>query len=189
MFNIGDAVAVIHEAIEGVIVKITKQKITIEDTDGFSRIFNQAELVIRTKSTYNIENFESTELINEKLNHSIHDDKDIVVSKKHQSNRHANNSGSEIDLHIEELVEDFYWMSNGEILQKQMMACRMFIERAIDNKETKVVLIHGKGEGVLKSEIHSYLNRLDDTKPVRVFYQQANGIEYGHGATEVNLKY
>jgi DNA-nicking Smr family endonuclease len=35
-----------------------------------------------------------------------------------------------------------------------MTACKSFIKKAFDKKAKKIVLIHGKGEGILKAEIH-----------------------------------
>ena len=51
-------------------------------------------------------------------------------------------------------------------------------------KIKEFVIIHGVGEGVLKSEIHAYLSGKSG-----VFYEQADFRKYGMGATKVYLKY
>ena len=54
------------------------------------------------------------------------------------------------------------------------------------NKLKRIVIIHGKGEGVLKSEIHLYLTRLNSEQGVRLDFHDAPYHEYGMGgATEV----
>ena len=79
-------------------------------------------------------------------------------------------------------------MNNFDILQRQMQTCRMFIERAIRLKAKKAVLIHGKGEGVLKNEIYTYLDRLENAKHIRIEFYEASYATYGvGGATEVRF--
>ena len=54
------------------------------------------------------------------------------------------------------------------------------MREVIDKRYHKVVLIHGVGEGVLRTEIHNYLNTLQ-----RIEYNDASYRIYGYGATEV----
>jgi DNA-nicking Smr family endonuclease len=71
-------------------------------------------------------------------------------------------------------------MTNGEILQHQMMRCRAFLREAFEKRYPKVVIIHGVGEGVLKSEVHRFLDQQD-----HLSYHDAPYRTYGFGATEV----
>jgi len=70
-------------------------------------------------------------------------------------------------------------MSNFEKLSLQLKVARKELETAIAKKHPKIIFIHGRGAGVLKSELKS----LFDT--YNVDFQDASYIEYGQGATEV----
>lgn len=89
----------------------------------------------------------------------------------------------EIDLHIENLIQDHHYLSNGEIMEIQLRHCRQFIEKARNNKAKKIVIIHGVGKGVLKQEIYAMLQGLSH---VLEFYN-ASLQKYGQGATEVQF--
>lgn len=90
----------------------------------------------------------------------------------------------EVDLHIEQLVDDFSGMSAGEILDLQMSRFTIALDGAVRNKTKKIVFIHGIGNGKLKYEIRKTL----DSKYSRLKYQDASFKEYGYGATMVILK-
>ena len=69
-----------------------------------------------------------------------------------------------------------------------MTTCRAFVQESITRRRKKIVLIHGKGEGVLKSEIRTYLERLSNDRGVQLDYHDASFAEFGiGGATEVLL--
>ena len=74
-------------------------------------------------------------------------------------------------------------MSNYDILTIQTETAKKHIDFAIRNRIPKIVLIHGVGDGVLKSEINFMLGRYDG-----VTFQDANYQKYGLGATEVYFK-
>lgn len=170
--KIGDSVSVINEAISGVIIKLDGNTALIEDSHGFERPYQLSELVVTsTAKDYKIEDYQFEKDVEEKL-------KAQIVEHRLKS--------FEIDLHIEELIDDHSNMTNHEILTKQMTACKGFIQNALGRNMNKVVLIHGKGEGVLKSEIHSFLNKLRNYNGVNLEYHDASYSEYGMGgATEV----
>ncbi|MDP4208002.1 MAG: DUF2027 domain-containing protein [Bacteroidota bacterium] len=114
----------------------------------------------------------------------------FVIQKKRKDfkpKKQAQNSTSEkeeIDLHIEQLVEDFSGMSAGEILDIQMGRFTIALEGAIRNHVHKIVFIHGVGNGKLKYEIRKTL----DSKYSKLRYQDASFKEYGYGATLVMIK-
>lgn len=90
----------------------------------------------------------------------------------------------EIDLHINELLDSTAGMSNVEMLQCQIDKFHSVLNENKTKKGQKIVFIHGKGEGVLRSEIEKQLkNRY---KPYQ--YQDASFREYGFGATMVTIK-
>ena len=85
----------------------------------------------------------------------------------------------EVDLHINQLVESTRNMDNFDMLNLQLDTAKHKVEYAIKKRISKIVFIHGVGEGVLKSE----LLRLLDRYPVK--YYDASYQQYGSGATEV----
>ena len=168
----GDRVSVISDTIKGKITHIKGERVFIVDEFGFERNYKSAELVV-IKGDYKLQDHELSKDIEEKVKNQINENKQPLRS-------------FEIDLHIEELVDSHQYMTNHEILTRQMTVCRGFIQNAIEMRTKKIVLIHGKGEGVLKSEIHLYLNKIRNFNGISLEYHDASYAEYGvGGATEV----
>jgi hypothetical protein len=120
---------------------------------------------------------------------SENEEKFIIQKKKKDRNSKkaivSNNVGvEEVDLHIEQLVDNFEGMSAGEIIDIQLGRFTVALEGAIRNNLKKIVFIHGVGNGRLKFEIRKAL----DTKYSKLRYQDASFKEYGYGATMVLLK-
>lgn len=90
----------------------------------------------------------------------------------------------EIDLHIHELVDDERGLSDSDKLELQLVHFQKKLNEAINNKEKKIVFIHGTGNGRLKHEIR----RIIDGDYPNVTYQDASFQEYGFGATLVLIK-
>lgn len=90
----------------------------------------------------------------------------------------------EVDLHIEELLDNINGLSNKDILDYQLKTFDEVMSENKGKKGQKIVFIHGKGDGVLKSAI---LKELKD-KYKNAFYQDASFKEYGFGATMVTIK-
>jgi len=89
----------------------------------------------------------------------------------------------EIDLHIHKLLDDYKGMSNTEMLLYQLDVFHKEMKKAIENKASKIVFIHGVGNGTLKHEIRKSL--ASDYPKYR--FQDASFKEYGFGATLVYL--
>lgn len=185
MFKIGDKVSVIHETIAGTILTIAGAKVTIEDTDGFVRAYKITDIVKETNDEYVIHEALVTESIHEKDSNA----KPAISRKSSTETTVEYTNPNEIDLHIEVLFPEAVHWSVADILQKQMIACRAFVEKAIANKSRKVVVIHGKGEGVLKSEIYRYLNRVQNHLHISISYHDADFRTFGTGATQINFTY
>jgi len=90
----------------------------------------------------------------------------------------------EVDLHINELVDTTSGMSNADMLQFQMDKFHAVIAENSKRKGQKIVFIHGKGEGVLRSEIMKALK----TRYKTFYVQDASFREYGFGATMITVK-
>ena len=85
----------------------------------------------------------------------------------------------EVDLHINKLVKSTRGLDNYDMLNLQLDTAKRKVEFAIQKRISKIVFIHGVGEGVLKSELQSLLNKY----PVK--HYDASYKQYGLGATEV----
>ena len=93
-----------------------------------------------------------------------------------------NSSTAEIDLHIGELVEDYYLLENDQMLKIQIEYARKCLNEAIIQGLSKIIFIHGVGQGILKSELIKELN-----KSQNIHYFDASMAKYGVGATEVYI--
>jgi hypothetical protein len=179
MFNKGDAVSVLDEAINGVVISTKGQEVTIETEDGFVMTFFVNELIKVNNSSNlmdSIRRINVDEIIKEK---TIPKPRSFVKERK---DKHEV-SVPEFDLHIEKLVPNKRGMSNYDILTLQSETAKRHIEFAIKNRIPKIVFIHGVGEGVLKAELDFLLGRYDN-----IDFKEANYQKYGQGATEVFIK-
>ena len=178
-WNKGDKVAVLDDAIEGVIISVKNDDITIDTTDGFELTFKRSELIkVGDSSAINqASKFSDIEIAKvQKVTKNQHR---VNIEKKSRKEEFV----LEVDLHIEKLVKSFKHMTNFDILNLQVDTARGQLEFAIKNRIPRVVFIHGMGEGVLKEELDFLLGRYSE-----ITFQDANYRKYGLGATEVFLK-
>jgi len=173
--EIGNTVAVVDDVIKGVVVTIINDIVTIEDDDGMQFSFNKTELVKiddKQDKLLKYSNFNNA-LLQQKIKGS--------VKKKSAFKKEKNETFMEVDLHAEKLLKSTKGLDNFDILNTQINTAKRKIEFAIQKRISKVVFIHGVGEGVLKSELISLLNRYN------VKYYDASYKQYGLGATEVYI--
>ena len=179
MFNKGDQVSVLDENMNGIVLSIKEDQVTIETEDGFVMTFNVKEL-LKLNNTSNlmdsIKRINVDEIVKEK---EIPKPRSFVKEKKSKHEIPA----PEFDLHIEKLVPNKRGMSNYDILTLQTETAKRHIEFAIRNRIPKIVFIHGVGEGVLKAELDFLLGRFDN-----IAFREGNYQKYGQGATEVFIK-
>lgn len=176
MLNKGDKVSVLDDAIDGIVVEVKNNEVTIETTDGFNLTFKRSELIKIGSSNEMNFTFNKSQIISEK-----------EVAKPNYINKEKKNKKEipppEFDLHIEKLVKSYKGMNNYDILTLQMETAKRHIEFSIRNRIPKIVFIHGVGEGVLKSELDFMLGRYEN-----ITFQDGNYQKYGLGATEVYFK-
>jgi DNA-nicking Smr family endonuclease len=89
----------------------------------------------------------------------------------------------EVDLHINQLLDTTTGMSNEAILEYQLSKFHEVMNENLNKKNQKIVFIHGKGNGVLKSAIVKELKN----KYKKCYFQDASFREYGFGATMVTI--
>lgn len=180
-YTVGQKVVFLFEQGGGVIKSISNSfNYVIEDEHGFEREFKASEIGPVYGEEYNIEEDE----IN-----GLNEDESYSVAKLHI--REGQLTGSrkpidvwEIDLHIEELIDSHSGWSNMEIIRKQLMELRSFYNRARAQRIRKLVVIHGVGQGVLKSEVQEFFRGQEGVETYDADY-----LEYGKGATVVELRY
>ncbi|MFI0429444.1 Smr/MutS family protein [Mariniflexile sp. HMF6888] len=179
IFEVGDKVLVIDEAMSGIVKKIVGNTISIETDDGFLLDFESNELVKRT-SKVNIKK----DLFSHANAATALKEKEQFAKRKQARVRAKDRfePTMEVDLHINQLVKSSKGMSNHDMLTLQLETARRQLDFAISKRIQKIVFIHGVGEGVLKIELEYLFAKYDNVK----FYD-ANYQKYGLGATEVYI--
>lgn len=89
-----------------------------------------------------------------------------------------------VDLHAAELLETTAGLSASDILNHQLDVFRRTLKDYEKKRGTRIVFIHGKGEGVLRKAL---LNELQ-YRYKQYSWQDASFQEYGYGATQVTIK-
>ncbi len=89
----------------------------------------------------------------------------------------------EVDLHIGELIDSVKGWSNAQIIQFQLKHFQKELDQAITNNFSKIVFIHGVGNGRLKQEILAILKNYPELE-----VRDASYKKYGFGATEVVIR-
>lgn len=173
--EIGNRVAVLDDILKGEIIAISGDEISVQTTDGMVFNFLSKELVkieLEQKELSKYSDINNPLLKEKATDNSL---------KKSIFKKQKNEIILEVDLHINQLIKSTRNMDNYDMLNLQLDTAKRKIEYAISKRISKIVLIHGVGEGVLKSE----LQRLLDKYPVK--YYDASYKKYGLGATEVYI--
>lgn len=174
VFNIGDRVEVLDEAIAGLVKSVEGELVTIETHEGFPMQYASKELV-KIEDYINISNFEIAKVKQDKES-----SKKRIVSTSKSKERNA--PKMEVDLHINQLVKSTKGLSNFDMLNLQLETAKRQLDFAINKRIQKVVFIHGVGEGILKEELYYLFKKYDNLKFYDADYQK-----YGLGATEVYI--
>jgi hypothetical protein len=179
LFQIGEKVGFLNEKGGGIIVKIVGQSIYVEDESGFDRPFKANELVKIHSTQFDVP--ESIEKLAEASG------KKLSIAPEKSSHIRIFKDYWEIDLHLEDLIEHFgnkISINKDESLYKQMSVFKDFYQKARTKKVKKLIIIHGYGKGILRDELHVFLKGQDGVE-----FFDAPYVEYGHGATQVEIKY
>lgn len=180
-FNIGDRVSIIDEVGVGTLINFLPQnKAIVLMDDDFEYEYSVSDLVM--VRNHDVDLLDQDKTFHYKYYEDLKPKKKVAKKVKEPVKQSYQPKAWSIDLHIEVLMDNFQHLSNAEILAIQMTRCRSFIDRAMDKGVQKFVLIHGKGEGVLKAAIHHYLIQRGD-----VVFDDADSFTYGSGATEVKF--
>lgn len=186
----GDRVKVIDDDLSGVVISISEEWIKVETELGFELDYAPNELLPDVGLEEEII-FEAPEEEEEKIVPVTPKKEKVLmdspskktVSKKGNKKKKKKwrKPALEIDLHYGQLESYDKQLPVQFILNRQMAELERRMKRAKDNGYDRVVIIHGKGEGVLESEIKKWLNEMG-----YAFYD-ADFARYKLGATEVEL--
>jgi len=175
MLSPGDTVRLIDAQGQGVVKKVRGTSVTVE-IDGIDITLNEQELVkVEYDSLLQMPFTPGNERAMDKL-------RETEARQRLQKMQPTQQAVYELDLHIHELLDRYEHLTNTQILEYQMAQCRQFMNEARQKRYRKIILIHGVGEGVLRSEIHRWLDQLTGIE-----YCDAPYRTYGYGATEVTL--
>lgn len=179
-FHSGDKVKFLNDVGEATILKvINTEMVLIKTEEGFEYNYPVNELVkvvIDTKEPI---------VFQPKADKTPQKKSSLKYLKKHLSTPPKKNKRNvvEIDLHIEELVEFPHKLEHHEKLSYQISYFKKCLNEARRARIPNLVIIHGVGEGKLKTEIRTYLNGLGDVE-----YEDGSYKEYGFGATKINIR-
>ena len=91
---------------------------------------------------------------------------------------------AQVDLHIEELTDDYDSMNNSDMLTLQVQTFEEKLDQAIATGMDEITFVHGVGSGVLRREIHKRLSQMSSI----MHFQDAMREKFGYGATLVRIK-
>lgn len=175
-FQKGDKVESIDEALKGVILSVQNGEALVETEDGFKLELSLEQLIrVSDEDVIKVSNYEVAQVISEKE----------TQRRKKQPKLKAKDRNlpkMEVDLHIHQLTENTRGMSNYDMLNIQLETAKRQLEFAMRKRIQKVVFIHGKGQGILKTELEYLFRRYEN-----VTYYDADYQKYGLGATEVYI--
>ncbi|MBT8182723.1 MAG: Smr/MutS family protein [Eudoraea sp.] len=175
-FEEGERVEVIDDNINGIVIAVSSDFITIRTNEGFDMDFEASELMhTEGLNAIKVSNFEAAQ---------VKADKERTDKRKTTKVRpkERNVTKMEVDLHIHQLVPSSKGMSNYDMLNIQLETAKRQLEFAIRKRIQKVVFIHGVGAGILKEELNYLFKRYENVK-----YYDADYQKYGLGATEVYI--
>lgn len=121
----------------------------------------------------------------EALRTAMQETRDTKPTPRKQDSTPARRPGEPlvVDLHIEALIDSTAGMDNATILNYQLGHFHNVMQAHLRQTGTKIVFIHGKGEGVLRSKIVGELKH----KYKHCHWQDASFREYSFGATQVTI--
>ncbi|NND64186.1 MAG: Smr/MutS family protein [Flavobacteriaceae bacterium] len=174
--KVGEKVAVLDDAITGVIRRIEGDTVFIMSDLDFEMSFSKSELVVVDKEMA-IESMDS-----KNINEILAEKEPKTKSKPKSKEKSKKSPPFEVDLHIQQLTNNDKRMSNYEMLNLQLDTAKRQLEFAFQKKIQRIIFIHGVGQGVLRAELEFLLKRYDNLK-----FQDADYQKYGNGALEVYI--
>jgi hypothetical protein len=203
--KVGDQIEFVNHQGGGVITKISDNIVWVEMTDGLeiycgiNEVYKSQISAIKKVNRQSQKNKNTITNKNQKDSEINWEEKKPVFKKVKDKDFHVHPSiiGESakplnkenqteirwvIDLHIEEIIDDYRRLSNGEILEIQLKKFHQVIQDALKKKIKRLIVIHGVGKGVLKNEIMKEVCNYNI-----ISIHDAPYLEFGKGATELVL--
>jgi len=159
-FHIGAQVKWIDHPWKGIIKAINRDRILVLLEDGFE------EWELSTKLLLDIVNPDFED---------IHDSKNEL---RHVESRLI--KSSEIDLHIENLFVQWQKIPSEKILEYQIQAFREEFQQCVQNKIDELIVIHGKGSGILRDHLTHFLKTY-----TKLTFSHMNAGKYKNSAIKI----
>ncbi len=166
MIQIGDKISVIDDDLEGIVTKVDDNTVHFETAEGFILQYDTHKVVV----------------IGELLQKNLEKKQPIQKDKQKVTPRKKSVKTPVFDLHIEKIQPKHQHLSAGHKLQIQLDEAQRIIHQYKNKHYKELVLIHGHGKGVLRTEIIKLL------KKNNLSYADADYMKYGAGALLVILK-
>lgn len=172
MFKIGQKIVFVDEPGHGKIIEIQSNDcFLIEDEHGFTRVYPKTKIA-------------PIRIAEDKLNKITHVPKEKATEPLKKVVQKHNSIPETIDLHIHEIVDRHEHWTNTEIVNYQMEYLRTNLKRLMEKRVKIVHIVHGVGEGKLRTEVRNYLRKFQNC--------DINDLSYtrkGFGATEFIIRY
>lgn len=174
--RIGMRVSVLDDDLSGVVTALRSGEVCLLTDEGLELWLPTNEVAPQGELP-EISNFQAFESQRQKEKGSKPERRIAFAKKGNRGDRILT-----VDLHLERLPPRYQRADPYEILEYQLDWTRSQVEFARSKGIPRVVVIHGVGEGVLKTEVHALLRRMGLHDVSDAPYAQ-----YGFGATEVRL--
>ena len=163
-FKNGDKVSILNESGFFLFIREQNNRGLIVDEHGFEREIDSRFLVkfnpIPVSQTY------------------IKQEDEILIKKSEKLYK----SIPEIDLHIEALLEKSSHLSSHDKFLFQIEIFKKFTNQMLQKRQVNFLVIHGAGEGKLKSEIQFLIN---NKKGFRIHDEHISGGKVGASRIEI----
>lgn len=190
-FKKGDAIKLLDDNIKGIVKKVDGESVFVENSFGFLEEYHVSEVLPdgeledefpKAKGASNPKEVRLKETKKKDKELKIRKEKNKIKKKGPAKKiKKVNKPTLEIDLHYNKLEYINPNFNIDSILAKQMDSLQNRLEKARENGYDKVIVIHGKGEGVLEKSIKNFCNNRG-----YAFYD-ANYEKYQKGATVIEL--
>jgi dsDNA-specific endonuclease/ATPase MutS2 len=161
-FQVGESVSMLHESGAYTIKQLSSSHAHVLDEFGFEYRVPISSLIKRTPIPGEVEN------------------KEPIVTPN-ATKKQALSPIPTLDLHATALGID--GMPPNELLETKLSYCRIFLNQCIANRQSKALIIHGIGEGVLKMAVRQLLR---NTKGIS--FHDGNYSTRGVGSTLVEIR-
>lgn len=192
-FRPGDRVRFLNDVGEAeVLFVIDLDTVQIKDETGFDYPFQKKDLIVIGDRRAELEAYSQVEPeyreildrnIDERAVRKANDDFQLKYRNHKANNQRRKGEYMEVDLHMHALVDSERGMDPGAKRDLQMAHFERMLKRCEEQKISKLIAIHGVGQGVLRQEIRKLLEHY---YPHCTFHD-ADFREYGYGATEIRI--